>query len=157
MAGAAITYWSNSTLSTGHRAGYTPNGEPDPLYSAEMSFEAKFQDFVQLGSVTTTMSTMEYVTIDKIDWRLTDATKDKFQSQCRQSAVHDAIAKARDYAAALNKPTPPVVEISDQGGLYGGAFSAASARMGGGTTKKFDFEPEDVSIESSVTVTFEEE
>lgn len=125
-----------------------------------MSFEAKFRDFAKLGSIATTLSNMENVSITNISWRLTDKTKQSLTTQCRIQAVQDAMAKAKDYAAALDRPMPPVILIRDtNAGSYAvyseGAMLRGAKMSSTPAQEDLNFTPEDVSINCSVEVVCE--
>jgi uncharacterized protein len=163
-ADAPVTYWKNNTLST---SSYRPqDGKGNKLarqYTARTSFEIKVRDFERLGSLASSLSTMQHVEISRIEWHLTDATKASLASQSRQEAVKDAVVKARDYAAILLRGRPEAVEVIDGTGGYGGyapgmrsrmAAHAGAYRQGQQQGEVLDFEPESVQLNSTVTVKF---
>ena len=171
---AAITHWTMTSLSTGSAVPVDDKGNKlTRQFNATTRFEIKFQDFTQLGSFATTLSTMPHVSINKVDWRLTDATKDSLASRSRQDALRDAISKAKDYAEVVDKTDVKVDNISD--GYMNVAYSsqrhqARRARTAGGhghghggfhggpasmdTEGELSFEPEGVELTSNVTVKF---
>jgi uncharacterized protein len=162
--GAPVTYWKNSTIST---RSYQPTDDKgtklDRLFSAQTRFEIKFRDFERLGSLATTLSTMPLVSIGRVEWRLTDATKASLASEGRREAIKDAIVKARDYAAVLGRGRPEVVEVSDGGGTFGiygrgiGSGAAFRCRVKGSGQQVgeiLDFEPDSVQLNTAVTIKF---
>jgi uncharacterized protein YggE len=113
--------------------------------------------------LATTLSAMPLVSINQVEWRLTDATKASLASESRCEAVKDAIAKARDYAAVLGRGKPEAVEVSDGNGNFGGytyGFRSRVAAHGAGQGhgqqggEIMDFAPESVQLNTTVTVKF---
>lgn len=161
---APVTYWKNSTLSTGsYRPTDAKGGKLDRLFFARTSFEIKVRDFERLGSLATTLSTMPLVSISQVEWRLTEATKASLASESRREAVKDAVVKATDYAAVLGRGKPEAVEVSDGNGNFGSYaqdFRSRAAVHGGGygygqqEGEILNSEPESVQLNTTVTVKF---
>ena len=161
---AAVTHWTMRSLSTGSYVPYTDKGnKSERKFTASTSFEVKFRDFAKLGTVATTLSSMPHVSIRSIDWRLTDKTKDGLGSQARKDAIGDAMKKAQDYAEAIGGGKLAPFEVTE-----GAALNAASAYQpqqrlmavrasGGAYGDELNFEPEDVSVVSNITVKFSAE
>lgn len=158
---AAVTHWSMSSLSTGSWYVYDNKGNPkERTYSASTRFEIKFQDFAKLGVVITDLASMLHVTIQRIEWKLTDATRASLAGQSRKQAIEDAFAKAKDYAEAVGLKEVVATEIVDiQGpvvpGLFGRVQSGAVMRGGGPAREELSFEPENVDVLTTVKVVFE--
>ena len=160
--GASVTHWSMSTLSTGSHQQYNAKKEENTrVFTANTAFEVKFADFGKLGSVATQLSTLPFISIDRIDWRLTDATRASFATQSRQRAVMDAVEKAKDFAAAVNMENVVAIEISDTKG--GNIYMDPRIRAhyhGGGEMHRgpqdegLSFEPENVDVTCGVQIVF---
>lgn len=118
---------------------------------------------------------MEHVSIERIEWRLTEATKAAIGAEGRVGAMRDAVARARDYFEAMAGEgvldvgadgegergirAAEVVEghgnLSSRGRVDAMRFMS-STRMGGGVEEEgIDFAPEDVHCECQITVKFE--
>lgn len=148
-------------MSTGSRTRYNNNDKTSTrIHQAHMTFEAKFRDFKHLGSCTANLSVIDHVNISGIQWALTDKTKESLVTQCRHQAVRDAVAKASDYAAALDRPAPSVIEVRDMNSsspmVYAAArhvqaFSGASDSAG-----DISFTPENVSMNCNIIVIFQD-
>jgi uncharacterized protein len=161
-----------TSLSTGS---YRPssNAHPDLArrFTASTRFEVKFRDFARLGSFATTLSATPFVSIAKVEWRLTAATEASLGTQSRQLALQDAIAKATDFADVLGKSTVMAEEVN--GGYTNSTVSSTQAFMGarqrphvkammmasgGGVDGEEDaelsFEPQSVTLTSNVNVKF---
>jgi uncharacterized protein YggE len=165
----AITHWSMNTLSTSSYMIYHDNDHDKPdserkrsrQYSAHVSFEIKFADFTILGNVCTDLAKMQFVSVRNIDWRLTDKTKASLVGMSRKLAVEDAVAKARDYAAAVGKSMVDAVEINADANSYGRSSNlfGATRVYGAGPPQPSDdslnFEPSEVDMSCSIQVKFE--
>ncbi|KAK9793532.1 putative SIMPL domain-containing protein [Seiridium cardinale] len=170
----AISHYSMSSLQTNSQIqrlprSHTTDPQPEPkiVYTARADFTIKFADFSVLNELATKLSTMENVSIKRIDWHLTDATTDSIKAGTRKAAAKDAIARARDYAEVFGgmtaeeaiKQTIPlsVVEsahyqLSSKPQLhYGKALRLATVDR---TSEELHFEPEDIRLEVKVEATF---
>lgn len=157
---APITHWTMKSLSTGT---YQPTDDTgfrlSRRYTAHTSFEVKFQHFTNLGSFASSMSTMDFVTVNDIQWRLTDATRASLGTKSRKDAIKNAVAKARDYADALGKSHVIATEVEDgyassSYGASGGVRLMSAAQQRGSVGEELSFEPEDVTLNCQVTVKF---
>ncbi|KAK9419309.1 putative SIMPL domain-containing protein [Seiridium unicorne] len=108
----AISHYSMSSLQTNSQIqrqprSHTTDPQPEPkiVYTARADFTIKFADFSVLNELATKLSTMENVSIKRIDWHLTDATTDSIKAGTRKAAAKDAIARARDYAEVFGGMT----------------------------------------------------
>ncbi|OAX82548.1 hypothetical protein ACJ72_03105 [Emergomyces africanus] len=154
---AAITHWSMANMST---SSYPDPSDRKPVFEATTTFTVKFRDFETLGTVASKLSVMPNVSIKSVKWMLTDTTIASLASECRISAAHDALEKARDYAKAFGYQDVQPCEISDT--TYGlpapGSASVMRARKRKlGPAHELQilaFHPEEVSMSSSVTVRF---
>lgn len=171
--GAAIAHYSMSTMNTSCHNDYARRrNEPEtsksePTYSAKAEFNIKFSDFAVLDKLTTQFSAMENVRIDRIDWRLTDATLHSIEGGARKGAARDAIQKARDYAevfagisAEEAKTRVKAVEVKESRMYqqitrpqlhYGKAQRVRETVL---DTTELQFEPEDVRLDVSIDGTF---
>jgi len=158
-AAAAVIAWSMGALYT---SSYTPrnhNGaELDRKYSANTSFELEFRDSTQLSSVTTQLLAIPNVSIYNTTWRLMEKTKKSLGSQSRKEAVHEALAKAKDFAEAAGYRSVKPFEITD--GYSGEEYRSevpAGKMVGGNEDTALSFVPEEIQLRSSVTVKFSAE
>ena len=151
-----------TTVSTSSYDRNDRKGNPLPKqHRADTRFDVKFRDFVRLGKIATELSTMEFVRINKISWRLTDTTKASLYSLSRTAAVEDAVSKAKDYTKPLSEKIPRAIELSEQG-LSTSTSSHMRPRKGmridtehrDPRTDGMEFEPEDVQLSATVTVKF---
>jgi uncharacterized protein YggE len=110
--------------------------------------------------LATTLSTMPLISIDQVEWRLTEATKASLAGESRRGAVKDAIVKAGDYAAVLGRGKPEAVEVLDGNSNSGGSTAVFRSRVAvhGGRGQQgieiLSFDPESVRLSTTVTVKF---
>ena len=134
------------------------------VYGASSSFEVVFRDFETLGNIASELFLMPYVTINHIEWCLTDPSLHALGAESRKLAMQDAIAKANDYANFVGRKIVPV-KITDQGVSNGGlnmqldTFQAAesyrrSGRAGHSAPNGMSLTPEKVVLTGSIHVKF---
>ncbi|PIG69420.1 hypothetical protein AARAC_005256 [Aspergillus arachidicola] len=131
------------------------------VYTARTNFEVKFRDFSKLGEFVSDVAKDPLVSVRDVDWQLTDDTKQQLGQECRKLAVWDALAKAKDYAGALNMSNLRPVEVDDsQGhaspGIYACARRAPAFAESGGE-QALNFVPQSCQIECSVKMRLEAE
>ncbi|KAF7592340.1 hypothetical protein BBP40_000399 [Aspergillus hancockii] len=161
---APVTFWSMSSISTGS---YLPwdhdKGEHRArVYTARTNFEVKFRDFSKLGEFVSDVARDPFVSVRDIEWRLTDETTKTLGQESRKLAVWDALAKAKDYAGALNMSNLKPVEIDDVQGNSSPALFACARRApafgeASGGEQALNFVPESCEIQCSVKMTLEVE
>jgi hypothetical protein len=103
---AAISHYSMSTLDTNSHRERRSNSKADDdnapkydtTYFARAEFNIKFIDFSVLDKLATQFSAMENVRIQRISWKLTDATLASIEGGARKDAAQNALQRARDYA-----------------------------------------------------------
>ncbi|ORY17257.1 hypothetical protein BCR34DRAFT_555731 [Clohesyomyces aquaticus] len=164
--GAPIAHYSTSTMDTSfHKERAAPDGTTFPtLYSARQEFHIKFADFDLLDSLAMELSSMKNVKIQKIDWRLTDATSESIHNIARKAAAKNAITKAHDYAEVFAgvktedlSEKVKAMDISERS--YYNQSTTPQLHHGKGQRfvkreKELQFQPEDVRLEVQVTAKF---
>ncbi|KAE8355895.1 hypothetical protein BDV28DRAFT_16738 [Aspergillus coremiiformis] len=160
---APVTFWTMSSISTGSYIPWDHDKEEHRarVYTARTNFEVKFRDFSKLGEFVSDVASDPFVSVRDIDWQLTDETKQQLGQENRKLAVWDALAKAKDYAGALNLSNPRPVEIDDVEGHASPAPYAYAkrglARQGSGNEEALNFVPESCEIQCSVKMRLEVE
>jgi hypothetical protein len=170
---AAIAHYSMSTLHTSNQTQVKRTKDEstggsiqyDTFYAAKAEFHIKFSDFALLGQLATQFSAMEDVTIEKIDWRLTEENERSIHSETRQKAAKDLLERAYDYAMAIanvseselkDKVKPkkltesPYYTKSTRPHLHRGKEMYGQE----GNSEEITFQPEDVSLEVTVEGVF---
>jgi len=158
-ADAAVTQWTMAGLSTWSFTIFGQEGERNQI--AMTDFEVTFRDFSRLGSVVTDLASTPHVSIKRIDWSLTEATRRTYSSQSRKEAVEDAFAKARDYADATGFANVTAVDITDSLApvpFRGPMLFKSTVTRGPGVAaapQELSFEPEEIAMQSQIRVIFE--
>jgi len=97
-------------------------------YSGSVRLNATVSDFSVLGELVAKLSELETATLNGPYWRLRPTSP--VYKRARTEAVGEAVARARDYAAALGCEVTGLIELADTG-LSGGAAPHPQPRMAG--------------------------
>ncbi|WP_195760747.1 SIMPL domain-containing protein [Agromyces kandeliae] len=112
----ALESWSAGQLRVWSHRPWNDQGRQLPLvHQASADLEVVFRDLEALGGWVGPVSSTSDVTVQGVDWRLTDATRSRVQEAAQRSAVADAVRKAAVYAEALGLGAPTPVELADRG------------------------------------------
>lgn len=129
-----ITTWSSDSVQVwGDRPWNNEGKQLALVFHARIGFTAEFNDFDALSRFLEQQATADGVTINWVEWKLTDERKDAVTTEVRALAVADAVAKATVYARAVGLATLRAVAIADPGMLgdqssaSGGGFEFAAA------------------------------
>lgn len=165
LAGSSVTRWSADRVAVWSHRPWADGKRLAPVYTASLTARARFQDFDALAAFVERFATTSGVSIDGIEWELSEATRLAAESRVRSAAVSDATAKARAYADAAGLGGIAPVAIADPGmlgdaGAGGGApmermaFKArgAAADMGGGP--ELSFTPDRIEVAAAVDARF---
>jgi uncharacterized protein YggE len=161
-ASGALESWSAGQLRVWSHRPWNAEGRQLPLvHQANADVEVVFRDLAALGAWVGTVSGTPNVTVGGIDWRLTDATRDRVQESAQRAAVADAVRKARVYAEALGLGTPAPIELADHGMLseqpvpmmHKATLARAMVADGGGAPST-EFAPAKLVLEASVDARF---
>ena len=155
-----VTWWSSDQLRTWAHRPWNQDGKLLPLvHHAQVELQAKFSDFDRLSDWLGVAMGVDGVSLQGIDWTLTEARKRDLVEQVRVAAVRDARDRAQAYADALGLGPVRVVALADAGMLgeglapTGGVGIASFARgaAGGG---ELAFTPQDVAVSTQVDAVF---
>jgi uncharacterized protein YggE len=163
---AGIVHYSMSTLDTQSHIQRNKDGpQLPPLFSARADYKIKFKDFSLLNTLATQFSAMKNIKISQIAWELTNDTHNSLKSVVRKLAAEDAIEHAHDYAEVLEgvprdeclRRVRPF-EVNESNNYY--RSTRPQLHYGKGQrgarvdTQDLQFEPEDVRLETTVSVKF---
>jgi uncharacterized protein YggE len=130
----------------------TGYNEPTGRITATVSLQITVRDFELLETLDAHLSSHEDLHVHQVRWQV-DSDNPGW-AQVRAAAIHAAIGKGHDYAAALGATVLEVLQIADAGLLDGdlrrmGAGQALSASMFSGSgpadTPSLDPEPQELS------------
>jgi uncharacterized protein YggE len=160
---APLTWWSAGQLRTWSQRPWHKDGKQLPMvHHAGVDVEVKFRDFAALSRwVGEHVSGTGGFRVTQVIWALTAARRDALFADARTRAVRDALARAQQYADALQLGTVRPVAIADAGMLatqhlpeaaHGGTFlRAAASPAGGGDVELL---PEDIEVSATVDARF---
>lgn len=135
----------------------TGRNEPTGRVTATVSVQIDVRAFDMLEVLGAHLSTHDDLHVHHVSWRV-DSDNPGW-AQVRAAAIHAAIGKGRDYAAALGVSLVEVLQVADAGLLGGNsdwmaggqALSASLSRGGGGVgggpadTPSLDPEPQELT------------
>lgn len=156
-----ITWWSSDQVRTWARRPWNQDGKQLPIvHHAQTRFEAKFKDFAALGRWVSAMVEVTGVSVEGIDWALTEVRRVELAHRARTAAVRDAVDKAQSYADALDLGRVAVLAVADAGmlgeGLHpvSGAGVTMSSRASAGGGEDLSFTPQDIAVSAEVDARF---
>ncbi|MFE9539144.1 SIMPL domain-containing protein [Streptomyces sp. NPDC006691] len=136
-------------------------GERVRTYHGTVHITTELTDFTTLGELTTRLADLELTRVDGPWWSLRPDSP--AHSEVRRRAVHQAVARAREYADALGATLAALVELSDPGaenptpyGLpaAGGMAFRAAAPGAAEPAPTLDLEPQRQSVHARVNARF---
>ena len=160
---APVTWWSAEQLRTWSRRPWHKDGKQLPLvHHASVNVEVKFRDFGVLSQwVGEHIANTGGFRVAAVNWALTAVRRETLTADARTRAVRDAVARAQQYADALELGTVRPVAIADAGmlgaalqpeGGGGATFLRAAAAAGGGGD--VELLPEDIEVTATVDARF---
>lgn len=160
-AAGPVTEWTSGQVRTWSERPWNQQGEQLPLvHHAEQSFEVEFSDFTALGDWLAQVVALDGASIAGVSWTLTDERRDVVVAEVRTAAIHDALAKAESYAAALGLSGVAPIAVADAGMLgdnsqagNGPMPMAMAARMKD-AGPAIELNPHDLTITAEVDARF---
>ncbi|GAA4053990.1 SIMPL domain-containing protein [Agromyces indicus] len=117
-ASGVLDTWSAGQLRVWSHRPWNAEGRQLPLvHQANADVEVVFSDLSALGGWLGRVTGAPHLTLGGIEWRLTDATRDRVLEEAQRAAVADAVRKAAVYAEALGLGAPVAIELADSGML----------------------------------------
>lgn len=160
----AVTTWTSEQLSAWSTQPYGDHGRRlAPRQHAAVNLRAEFGDFAALGRFVAEFAEHPLVVIEGIDWTLTPATERRVESDVAASAVHQALARATAYAAALGLTDVRPLAVADLGLLDPGSGGGPTPRMmmasasfdrAGDDRPDIDLRPGDITVRAAVEARF---
>ncbi|WP_406449037.1 SIMPL domain-containing protein [Streptomyces sp. NBC_00876] len=131
-------------------------------YHGRVHITAVLNDFTALGELTTRIGDLDMTRIDGPWWALRPDSP--AHGEARRQAVHEAVQRAREYAAALGAQLAALVELADLGAentpppayarsAYGGALPAP-AGAAPDAAPALDLEPQQQTVHAQVNARF---
>lgn len=166
---APITWYAVLPITTGSWRPHSQAGAVLPLrHLAAAAIRVKFRDFAALAQFGQQFGGSSGITMEHVEWALTEATRENLAAEVLGRAVEDARARALVLARAAGARDVQPAAIADPGllsgigdgplggpGFHSGvAMRGALAHPQGGSSEGIDLAPEDVVVEASVHVRF---
>lgn len=152
-----VRTWSAGQVQVSAHRPWNESGTQLPLvHQVRVELTAEFTDVSALGEWLGNAARMG-AGVQWIDWALTDDSRRQLERQARAAAVHDARARAQDYADALRLGEVHVVTLADTGLLSRPEPVAMMAMKGmedasGGMGVVL--QPEDIEVSAEVEAEF---
>jgi uncharacterized protein YggE len=111
-------------------------------------------DLGAVGDIMLRVGGLDEVTVHGPSWSVRPGSP--VYREARHAAITDAIARARDYAAALGARVTGLVELSDVGASFAGArpLAAMSLAGGGSNQPQLSLDPQRQHIHASIEARF---
>jgi uncharacterized protein YggE len=121
-------------------------------YAGRSATRLTLADFSGLADLLVALSALPGVQLDGPWWSLRHASP--LEQQARLAAVRAAVARARDYAAALGATLGDLLELSDTDGGMAGVVPRAFAMAAGAGAPELDLEPQPQTVNAAVLARF---
>lgn len=158
--GAAVDWTAERVSTSAFREYVKDSDETVVRYRAASTVTVAFADFGALADWVSDLAERPGVAVDDIAWSLTDEVRASLLRDVRVEAVQDAITKANDYAAALDRGSPTLDAVFEEGlrpnvdGGGGGGFARASLMMKGSPDGSYALKPADIEVTASISADF---
>ncbi|GGX95224.1 SIMPL domain-containing protein [Streptomyces hiroshimensis] len=132
-------------------------------YHGSIYVTATLKDFTVLGELTTRIADLPLTRVTGPWWALRPDSP--AHAEARRRAVHEAVQRAREYAAALGAEITALLELADDGAEQAGYGAPAGGmrrpRAGGGfagaapaPAPELDLEPQQQTVHAQVSARF---
>ena len=161
---APVSFYSIASLSTSSEDEYDADDKKTgrQLHTAKTTLDVRFRDFKKLGDMVVHLSTLPFVHLQGVTWRLTDETQEKLDEEAKMEALHGAIRRANAYAGVIGREKVTAVKIQDEQKYFARGRTKQTARMASseavfGVGVGIDFEPQVMEVSAMVEVEFHAE
>jgi len=139
---------------TGHMRIYPElkrGGERVVAYAGSMFTSVTLTDFDGLGDLLLRLARLDLATVAGPWWQLRPGSP--AEAEVRRAAVHDALARAREYAEAVGARVDRLIEIADEGTAPSfGGMGFAVAGSSRSSEPSIEVDPELQTVRASVIV-----
>ena len=157
-----VSSWSADRVTVSTHRPWTNDGSLAPIvHRASVAGHATVSVIDVVAELVDDLVARELVSVDGLEWALTDARLELETRDARARAVSDALAKAEALAAAIGLESVTALALADPGMLDGGSGNPAplprleramamDARGDGGLSLR----PESIVVEAAVDARF---
>ncbi|MCG6567627.1 SIMPL domain-containing protein [Tessaracoccus sp. ZS01] len=131
------------------------SGAGEPQQVAQLDGSVIVWELDDLGDFLGRFAAVDGVTVDNVQWKLTQDTRDAIEPEAIRDAFQDARQRARWIAAAAGRQAPEPVAVTDGGEPPSLHYRQALLRADGTAALDLDLDPVDVEISVALTVEFE--
>lgn len=153
-----VIRWASDQVRTWSERARNRDGDRLPVvHHAEVLFEVTLIDFTELAMWVAETAEHHGVSVEGIDWALTDEQHRMLIAEVRAEAVDDAAAKAATYAGALGLEHVVPVAVADAGMLGTGSSEhrePSASEVFGATADALQLSPRLVAITADVDARF---
>ncbi|GIT79480.1 SIMPL domain-containing protein [Leifsonia sp. LS1] len=161
-AGGPLLRWSSDQVRVWGDRPWSQSGEQLPIvHHAELGLRAEFAEATAVSDWVSAVTLREGVSVDGVEWMLSDETREALVDEVSRLAVEDAVATARRYASALGLTELRPVALSDPGLLGDAGAPPRSPTPLGARTMSADtaggalaLAPEDIHVAVQVHARF---
>lgn len=158
VATGAAERWHADRVAINHRQEWVgENRAPRLVFVASASVTVTFIDTDALGVWVGELGAQPLHELGAISWSLTDATRQRLETEARQRAIADAVARAADYAAAAGLGTPQIASIAEPAAAPPDAPQPMFAMARGGVAdvgSAIELAAGEIDVTASVSVRF---
>ncbi|KEF58514.1 uncharacterized protein A1O9_06440 [Exophiala aquamarina CBS 119918] len=161
---APVSFYSIGSLTTSSDDEYDEdhNKTGKRLYKATSSVDIRFRDFAKLGEMVVAFSTVPFVSLQGIEWKLTEEKQAALEEQAKLDALRHAFKRATGYADVIGRRNVTPVKIDDTHYMFaeGRVMQTArkvSSNASYGIGVGLDFEPQQVEVNATLEVEFHAE
>ncbi|MGV8884195.1 MAG: SIMPL domain-containing protein [Microbacteriaceae bacterium] len=159
-----VTWWASDSIRIWSDRPWSQTGEQLALvFHASIGFRVKFSDFSALVGWVETATQLNGVSIDTIEWALTEATRNAVTTEVRSRSVKDAVTKATVFAQSIGLGSVTAVALADPGMLgdqsgtaHDGGAEMRMMKVAGSSDDSghLQLKPEEIQVSSVVDARF---
>ncbi|MCU1507784.1 MAG: hypothetical protein JWQ12_49 [Glaciihabitans sp.] len=154
-----VVWWASDAINVWSSKPWNSEGKQlAPVFHASVGFRVRISNFAELATWIEEVAALDGVTIDGIEWELTDPRRTAVIAEVRSRAVKDAVSKATVFAQSIGLGTVRAIALADPGMLGDQSSTTGSdydgrlmASRGGG---ELSFKPEHIEVSASVDARF---
>lgn len=158
--GGTATWWGSDQVQVRPERRYLKDSQTYRIVQvAAAEVRVKFVDFAALSTWVEQAGSTAGVTINGIEWTVTEQHRTTVQREVRVQAVRDATQRAEAYASVIGS-TGVVLQTLWEPGLRPDSHSSDAggsitrAMMASGSSAGIELRPNDIEISASVTADF---
>lgn len=158
-----VTRWSSDQIRVWGARPWSQDGSQLPIvYHGAADVDVTFSDLARLGHWLAGVALKDGLTVQGVEWALTEETRETLTKEARWRAVENAVAKATVFATSVELSSIRPLALSDPGmlGEGPGASTGATpevlmhARISPSDSQSLDLKPREITIEVAVHARF---